>query len=32
MRVRKNMKKGSPEEFMQAVNNKIQDLGGSAES
>lgn len=32
MRVRKNMKKGSPEEFMQAVNNKIQDLGGSAGS
>ena len=32
MRVRKNMKKGSPEEFMQAVNNKIQNLGGSAGS
>lgn len=32
MRVRKNMKKGSPDEFMQAVNNKIQDLGGSAGS
>lgn len=30
MRVHKNMKKGSPEEFMRAVNNKIQDLGGSA--
>lgn len=32
MRVRKNMKKGSPDEFMQAVNDKIQDLGGSAGS
>lgn len=32
MRVRKNIKKGSPDEFMQAVNNKIQDLGGSAGS
>lgn len=32
MKVRKNMKKGSPDEFMQAVNDKIQDLGGSAGS
>lgn len=32
MRVRKNMKKGSPDEFMQAVNDKIQSLGGSAGS